>query len=226
MRLHVVRTGAGPPLVLLHGLGADLATWDPVVPLLAPRRDVIAIDLPGFGGSPPVRGEPPTAAALARSVAAELDALGVHTAHLAGNSLGGWVALELVRLGRGRTLTLLSPAGFFGRGGRAWARNVLRGSRALARALSPLAPFLLGSRAGRSVLLAHVFGRPSRVPPAAAVAAVRALASAPGFRATLRATHGAGAPFATLDGDPRVPITIAWGTRDRLLWPRQARRAA
>ena len=90
--LAFTRSGAGAPLVLLHGIGSSRQAWDPVVP-------VLAVDLPGFGESRPLspRTEPGPAA-LAAAVAGLLDELGVTDPHVAGNSLGGWVALELASI--------------------------------------------------------------------------------------------------------------------------------
>jgi len=96
------RTGSGPPLVLLHGIGLDRACWEPVLGLLEPGRDVLAVDLPGFGGSAMVGGTP-TIAALASAVGALVRALGLAPPHVAGNSLGGAVALELGARGEART---------------------------------------------------------------------------------------------------------------------------
>ena len=108
------RTGAGAPLVLLHGLGSSRHAWDPVIPALAEQFEVLAVDLPGFGDSeplpPPVE---PTPAALAAAVAGLLDDLGITAPHIAGNSLGGWVALELARIRPPASVTLLSPAGLW-----------------------------------------------------------------------------------------------------------------
>src|SRR4051794_36676393 len=94
------RTGAGPPLLLLHGLGSCKEMWRPVVPLLAGERDVIAPDLPGFGESP--RG-PGTVDGLADAVVAFADELGLDGWHVAGNSLGGGVALAVGARGRARS---------------------------------------------------------------------------------------------------------------------------
>jgi len=94
--LAYTRSGAGAPLVLLHGIGSSRHAWDPVIPTLAGHFDVLAIDLPGFGDSgllPPGAGPGP--AALAAAVAGLLGDLGITAPHVAGNSLGGWVALEL-----------------------------------------------------------------------------------------------------------------------------------
>src|ERR1700759_2752885 len=107
------RTGDGPPLVLLHPLGADRHVWDPRVPLRAERRELIAIDLPGFGESPALTGQVPTPRALAAAVAEHLVATGIQRPHVAGNSLGGWVALELGLMGAARSVTGIAPAGLW-----------------------------------------------------------------------------------------------------------------
>jgi pimeloyl-ACP methyl ester carboxylesterase len=112
--LTYTRTGSGQPLVLLHALGLSRSAWDPVVPVLSQHFDVIGVDLPGFGASAPLPAHvEPTPAALAEAVAALLAELGVTTAHVAGNSLGGWVALELAALTPVASLTLLAPAGLW-----------------------------------------------------------------------------------------------------------------
>ncbi len=100
-RLAFERRGSGPPLLLLHPLGADRHVWAPVLDRLARERDVVCVDLPGFGGSAPLEGDS-SPAALAAAVAEFADALGIGgSVHVAGNSLGGWVALELALAGHG-----------------------------------------------------------------------------------------------------------------------------
>src|SRR5687767_4097663 len=107
------RRGSGEPLVLVHGIGSQWQMWAPVLDAVAEARDAIAVDLPGFGESPPLAGQDPTPENLARAVAGLLDELGLESAHVAGNSLGGGVALELGRMGRARSATCLSPVGFW-----------------------------------------------------------------------------------------------------------------
>ena len=112
MTLDQHRGGSGEPLVLVHGIGHTWRGFVPMLPLLEPRFDVLAVDLPGFGNSPPLNnGRAPTPEVLADAVEEAMDAAGFGTAHVAGNSLGGWIALELARRGRARTCTALSPAG-------------------------------------------------------------------------------------------------------------------
>src|ERR1700730_6385652 len=69
VRLNHIRQGSGEPLLLVHPLGSTLAVWRPVIGRLSEQRDVVAVDLPGFGGSPPLAdGNPPTPATLAEGV--------------------------------------------------------------------------------------------------------------------------------------------------------------
>jgi pimeloyl-ACP methyl ester carboxylesterase len=210
--LHHLRRGSGDPLVLIHPLGADVVVWEPVFERLAGERDVIAVDLPGFGSSPALaNGADPTPQALAAAVGSFLDTLGLDRVHVAGNSLGGWVALELARAGRALSAAGLCAAGF-------WTRPLgPRGGpdvRRVGRALLPVLPAVVRTAAGRSALLRGVVGHPERVPPAAAARLVRAYVTAPGFEganAAMRA--GVLSDIEQID----VPVTLAWGELDRLV---------
>jgi pimeloyl-ACP methyl ester carboxylesterase len=211
VRLAHDRIGEGPPLVLLHGLGMSREVWRPVVPLLAREREVIAVDLPGFGASPP---GPETLAGLADAVAAFVATLGIERPHVAGNSLGGGVALVLGATGRARSVCALSPVGFATRPEHAYARAIL----SLTRWLAPATPLLAGTRAARTLTCAHVAARPWRIPREDVLRWGRATAGAPSYWALLRADW-------TVE-PPACPATIAWGERDRLLiFSRQAPRA-
>jgi pimeloyl-ACP methyl ester carboxylesterase len=185
--------------------------WEPVAPRLATARDVIAPDLPGFGQSPALpAGEPPTAARLARAVAEFLDTLGIEAAHVAGNSFGGWVALELERLGRARSVTAIAPAGLWSRPlGPRPGPNV----RALGRALVPLLPLLLRSRRLRALALSSSFAHPERVPTGAARRLASAYLRAPAFEEANRLMR---ANVFTLQPTD-VPVTLAWPEYDRLI---------
>ncbi len=108
------RHGAGEPLVLIHGLGATRRVWGPQIEALAAERDVIAVDMPGFGGSPELEsGTTPTAAAIGDEISRFCDSLGIERPHVAGNSLGGWVALEIAKAGKASSACLISPAGLW-----------------------------------------------------------------------------------------------------------------
>ena len=211
--------GAGEPLVLIHGLGHHGGGWKPMLPFLERRFDVLAPDLPGFGHSAPRPGES-TPEALAGAVEEAMDAHGFETAHLAGNSLGGWIALELARRGRGRTVTAISPAGLAHAREREWGAALMRSLRRLARTV-PTPEAVLRTAAGRTLLAGPLFARPWRMEPGDLAETLRLFAAAPAFEATL--PH-------TFYGQPRgldqirAPVQILWGTRDILLLPRQGRR--
>ena len=177
--------------MLLHGIGLDRRSWDPVVPALARHFDVIAVDLPGFGDSIPRTPRPPRQAdprALAEAVAGLLTELGVTTPHLAGNSLGGWVALELAALRPVASLTLLSPAGLWKRHTPGYCRVSLRASRWLARHAARPLSLLVSYRPGRVLVLGQTHGHPARLTPGYARATIQAMGTCPGFEATLAAT--------------------------------------
>ncbi len=110
MELNYHRAGAGEPLVLLHGIGSRWQIWEPVIGALAAEREVIALDLPGFGASPmPPTGTPAGIGSLTELVSEFIDQIGLERPHVAGNSLGGWLALELAKRGNVRSATGLSP---------------------------------------------------------------------------------------------------------------------
>ncbi|MER5769622.1 alpha/beta fold hydrolase [Streptomyces sp. NPDC001985] len=217
------RNGAGEPLLLLHGIGHHWQAWEPVIRLLAAEREVVAVDLPGFGASAPL---PDGMAYDLDSVGAVLGslcaALGIERPHVAGNSLGGLLALELGRTGLVRSVTALSPAGFWNERERVLAFGALRAMRAGARSVPlPVIEKLSRSAAGRAALTGSVYARPGRRSSGAVVAETLALRGATGFHQTLAAGLSVTFPHDV----PDVPVTIAWGTRDRLLPPRQGVRA-
>ncbi|WP_181809623.1 alpha/beta fold hydrolase [Streptomyces shenzhenensis] len=217
------RVGRGEPLVLIHGIGHHRQAWDPVVDILATERDVIAVDLPGFGASPALPDglayDLPTTNAV---LGALFEALELDRPHVAGNSLGGLLALELGREKLVRSVTALSPAGFWSQAERRYAFGVLIAMRRIAERLPlPLIEWLSRSAAGRTALTSTIYARPARRSPEAVVAETLALAQASGFADTLRA----GAAVQFTDDVPGVPVTVGWGTRDILLVRRQGVRA-
>lgn len=219
------RRGRGEPVVLLHGIGHHWQAWEPVLSALAASHEVVALDLPGFGASPAL----PEAhgyglESVVPLLAETLRALELDRPHVVGNSLGGLLALELGLHGHARSVTALSPAGFWSGPERRYAFAVLRGMRAGARTLPDAAVrWLARSAAGRAALTSTIYARPGLRSPEAVVAETRALRDAAGFGPTLAAGRGPGVRF-TRDV-PGVPVTVAWGSRDRLLLPRQGVRA-
>ncbi|MGZ4168099.1 MAG: alpha/beta fold hydrolase [Solirubrobacteraceae bacterium] len=204
------RTGRGAPLVLLHPLGADRHVWDAVVPLVADRRELIAVDLPGFGQSARLTQRQPTPRTLAAAVAEHLESIGVIRPHVAGNSLGGWVALELGLSGTAASVTGIAPAGL-------WPEPLVPKAaiaHRLARALLPAAGRCAGTRPGRALLLSSAVAHPRRVPSAAARQLVEAYATASDFVAVNDAMRAG-----RFEGLERIrcPVTFVWPDHDRLI---------
>jgi pimeloyl-ACP methyl ester carboxylesterase len=220
MELAYDRTGSGSPLVLLHGLGHRRQAWGAVTGLLAPYRELIVVDLPGHGESPPLAaaGEPPVPVML-EALLGFLDELGLDRPHLAGNSLGGRLALEAGAAGHAASVTALSPAGFFrNRADMLYARTIFNVMQAAGRQLQPASPALLRSTAGRGLLYGAVVDRPSRLTPEQASGDFGAFLAA--REAVSVVLSGIGQFTGQLPAD--VPVTIAWGGKDRLLSRRQA----
>ncbi|MFF6832355.1 alpha/beta fold hydrolase [Streptomyces sp. NPDC012438] len=218
------RRGAGEPLLLLHGIGHHWQAWEPVLDVLAAERDVIAVDLPGFGASDALpEGSPYDLSTVVPVLGAFCGALGVERPHVAGNSLGGLLALELGREELVRSVTALSPAGFWTEAERRYAFGTLRAMRGAALSLPvPVIERLSRTPAGRIALTSTIYARPARRSPDAVVAETLALRGATGFHQTLAA--GRTVLFRD-DVSSSVPVTVAWGTRDRLLLRRQGVRA-
>lgn len=223
MQLSHIRKGSGEPLLLLHGLGSQYQVWQPVIDRLAASREVVGVDLPGFGDSPPLpHDRQPSAAELTGAVAGFLDSIGWDRPHVAGNSLGGWIGLELAKQGRARSVAAIGPAGFGNRRERAFTVESLRLTHRVAQLTYGVAPRTLGTAIGRRLSLSQVFARPQRMTVDAAVGATRNFADSPGVPGALEALrqgHFSGGE--AID----VPVTMIWGDRERLL-PRRERQAA
>ena len=213
MDLHTERHGSGQPLLLLHGLGGTSSIWGPVIDRLASRREVIAIDMPGFGRSPAMAdGMRPSPANLARAIAEHCAALGLPRPHVAGNSLGGWVALEMAKAGDAASVCTLSAAGLWRRPPGPRRRDL----RALARRLRPVLPLALATRRGRAALLGSTMAHPERLTGREARTLVSEWIRSPGYDAA-NAEMRAG--VFTEPERIEVDSTIAWGDRDRLVGP-------
>ncbi|MEV4310639.1 alpha/beta hydrolase [Actinocrispum sp. NPDC049592] len=222
MTVNYERRGSGSPLVLMHGIGHRWQAWEPVMDRLAETHDVIALDLPGFGNSPALPAPYSVEAAVDAAVET-FASLGITQPHLAGNSLGGMLALELASRGHAQSVTALAPAGFWTSArGRAWALRLLTMIRTTGRLSPRTQAAVMNRKPLRMVSGSLLFGHPSRVPVEVMLGDLAAMAAAPGFDAVA----AAGRDYFFTSPPPTVPVTIAWGTRDRILWPTQARRAA
>ena len=223
--MHFERSGRGKPLLLVHGLGGHAGSWAPIRGALAAQRELIAVDLPGFGRTPQLAGET-SIATLADALTGFLDAQGLRGIDAVGSSMGARLVLELAR--RGGVLgavVSLDPGGFW----RGWERHAFYASiwasiRAV-RLLQPVLPAIAASRIARTVLLAQFSRRPWALPPQIVLDELRSYARAPAFDELLHAlAYGEeqqGAPRGSIDS----PLAIGWGRNDWICLPRQAQRA-
>ncbi len=207
--------------MLVHGIGHTWRGWRPMLPRLEQRFDVLAVDLPGFGHSPALPSSlPATPEALADAVEDEMGRAGFDTAHLAGNSLGGWISLELARRGRAKTVVAISPAGLQHRREKAWGANILRGMRWASQNL-PTPDALLRNPVTRTLLAGPTSARAWNYDADQLMEESELVAACPGFDATLPHTfHEQPRGLTELD----VPVLLLWGTMDVVLIPRQGRR--
>jgi pimeloyl-ACP methyl ester carboxylesterase len=215
------RAGEGEPLVLIHGFTATWRCWLPVLGELVPRFEVIAPTLHGHDGGAelPAHDEPHSIARAADFLEEHLDALGVGTAHLAGNSLGGALAFELAKRGRARSVVGISPAGGIRPGDDAAAKRIIKVFARMQKTTSKSLPYLPKVMARpklRQLALRDVMTRGHQVPAAEAVGLARAsvrCAIVEDVYAVLRAGKAA-----VLDLDQiKVPVLVTWGDKDRIL---------
>ncbi len=228
--IHYLAAGEGPPLVLLHALGESALDWQWRLPALAHTNRVYAPDLPGFGysGKPSAEYSPDF---FARFVSAYLDALGLESPVVAGNSIGGLAALRLAlsEPERVSALGLVASAGLGREITYALRLPTLPGYGEVALAWGKT-PLGAAQRAWLRVPL--LFGRPERV-PAEWITEQTRIAQLPGFTeatmAALRAQVDMGGQRKVLvDQLPHLgmPTLIIWGKRDRVFPYAQGQTAA
>lgn len=215
----MTRRGSGEPVVLLHGIGHRRQAWDPVIDDLAADYDVIAVDLPGFGDSPPLPSglayDMATTIANFDSVFADL---GIERPHVVGNSLGGAIAIELGARDLVRSVTALSPGGFWrSPSERRYALALLGSLRRSAMIPQPALQRVAKSRFLRAQAMRPIHAHPERLSEQDFLDDARKMASSAGYKPTARS-----AASYDCHAVPLVPATVAWGTRDRVLKPRQA----
>jgi pimeloyl-ACP methyl ester carboxylesterase len=218
------RGGSGPPLVLVHGFTDTWRTWELVLPALERRHDVLAPTLLGHAGGPAARPEV-TADDVVSALEAAMDAAGFETAHVAGNSLGGYLALRLAAAGRARSVVALAPAGGWDAGDDAF-QGVLAHFTDMQRTLAPLAPRadeLMADPANRRLATRDIATRFEHIPPELLAHMIRGVVGCTGMEPLIASALRDGWP---LDAE-RVtcPVRMVWGTADRVLtWPSAAAR--
>ncbi len=223
--INYVRRGVGKPLLLVHGLGSNWRSWQTVLGPLAAQRSVVAIDLPGFGKSPPLPGEVSigTLADAITQFLVEHDLVGTDAV---GSSMGARLVLELAR--RGEVLgavVSLNPGGFWSK----WERRAFGGSIwlsvRLVRALQFAMPRITENETARALLLAQFSARPRELAPALVLEEMRSYAAAACFDVMLRDLVRGLPQQGAAAGSMTKPLVIGWGRSDRVCLPRQAARA-
>ena len=222
MTLNVERHGNGRPLLLVHGLGGSVRSWDPIAPALARSRELVLIDLPGHGRSPALAGRQ-TIAAFADAIEAFVREQSLQGVDLVGSSVGARLVLELSRRGVGGHCVALDPGGFWHGWETPFFHYTLAASIRLLRLLKPALPFLSRHALTRALLLVQLTARPSFLPAGVVLTELQSLVATPVFDAMLREL--AIGPLQEGTASPPGRITIGWGRNDRLLLPRQAPRA-
>ena len=210
----VYRGGARSPLVLLHGMNMSWRAWRPVLPLLEPYHELCVPTLPGHRGGQSMPPGPLSVEAMANQLCEQLDEAGVDTAHIAGNSLGGWLALELARRGRARSVVALSPAG-------AWsaprdARRLIRKFRlGLAVGNRPTLARMSERPRVRRIILRQVAEHPERFTETQLAEMFEDSAGCTVVEKLLERVRDGGS-FTPLDELP-CPVRLAWSEHDRTI---------
>ena len=196
--------------------------WELVLPALERHHDVLALTLPGHAGGPPIEGEL-SGTLMAEAVERAMDDAGFQTAHIAGNSLGGYLALQLAARGRARSVVALAPAG-------GWAPEDTTREETLewfgsmhggVKAAAPNAAALLATAAGRRQASQALVERCEHIPRELLAHQMLGTASCPSLHEMVEYALRAGYP---LDAERiACPVRVVWGTEDRILpWPSSA----
>ena len=218
------RGGSGSPLVLLHGFTDTWRTWELVLPALERRHHVLAPTLAGHAGGPPLPPDP-TAGAFADAVERHMDEAGFETAHIAGNSLGGHVALQLAARGRARSVVALAPAGGWAPGDRSSAAvlDFFEERQRAVVAAAPDADAIMATELGRRRAAEYIATNYDHIPPALLAHQLRGAAACVDAGRMIEQGRRQGWPV-DLDAIA-CPLRFVWGTADRLLpWPGAAAR--
>jgi pimeloyl-ACP methyl ester carboxylesterase len=213
------RGGSGEPLVLVHGINASWRVWRPTLAALEAEHEVFAPTLPGHRHGPPLDpGRAVGIGALADGLERILEAAGIQTAHFAGNSLGGWLAIEMARRGRARSLVALSPAG-----GWTSARDLRRAIRLLSSARVLIArrdalglTKLMRRPRFRRLALRQGMTRGDLIPVHDALGLIEDADGCAAFAGFVEWLRGAEPIQPALPPLP-CPVRIAWGEHDRTI---------
>ena len=208
-------TGSGEPLFLIHGMGSASTAWKEIIPTLSQRFRVITLDLPGHGNTPLIENQPMDPTSLGNAIFELADAYGIEKMHIVGNSLGGWIALEMAASNPDRVLSVtgLAPAGL-------WLTPYssripgTAGSKIIASALKHVAPTLLRFESVRKIGFSSISPRGNELSLDICRDATIAMGRSPGYYpawdALLKKRFDK-------EIDPKVTVTIIFGDADNTL---------
>jgi pimeloyl-ACP methyl ester carboxylesterase len=208
-----IEMGRGEPLVLLHGVMGSPAMWRETLPLLATSQRVIALPALGHIGGRPCGHRPCRIEHLVDDAERSLDALGVRRAHIAGNSMGGWMALELARRGRALSVCALSPAGMLETTTHFAGGKKLRLTATVTRLTRSNLPFYAKFGPVRRLALRDTAEHGDRVSPSLLIELADAVLAC-NVSADLLETPEKLEPLAA-----NCPIDIVWSEKDRIFPP-------
>ena len=217
--------GSGPPLVCLHGFTDTWRTWELVLPALERHHEVLAPTLLGHAGGPPLDGQVVSDSLIADAVERAMDEAGFGTAHIVGNSLGGYVSLQLAARGRARSVVALAPAGGWAQGNGSFMETLqfFGEMQEVLKAAAPHAEVIVASPEGRRRATQMTTTNFEHIPAALLAHQMRGAANCeavfPLIEYAVREGYRLAAEKIT------CPVRIAWGTEDKLLlWPAAAER--
>jgi pimeloyl-ACP methyl ester carboxylesterase len=218
------RGGSGPPLLCLHGFMDTWRSWELVLPMLERRHDVLALTLPGHAGGPRIGG-PVGASTVVDSLERAMDDAGFETAHIVGNSLGGYLSLQLASRGRARSVVALAPAGGWAGGdtGVDATHEHFLSMLELLKPAAAMAEVIVAAPEGRRMATSFITTNYEHIPPDLLAHQIRGAA---GCEAAVPLIEAAIRDGWSLDAEQvSCPVRIVWGTADRVLnWPSAAAR--
>jgi pimeloyl-ACP methyl ester carboxylesterase len=218
------RAGSGPPLVCLHGFTDTWRTWELVLPELERHHDVLALTLAGHAGGPPI-GQALSDAVIADEIERAMDDAGFTTAHIVGNSLGGYLSLKMAERGRARTVVALAPAGGWAEDNCSFVETLdfFAEMRELVQAAAPRAEEILSTPTGRRRATMATTMNYKHIPTELLAHQMRGAAECDATLPLVAYAREVGWHL-----DPELvtcPVRIVWGTEDKLLpWPAAAYR--
>lgn len=218
------RGGSGPPLVCIHGFTDTWRTWELVLPALESRHEVLALTLAGHAGGPRIEG-PVSDATLADAVQEEMEQAGLSSAHVVGNSLGGYVSLQLAARGLAQSVVALAPAGGWAQGDESYKDTLehFKTTQELLRAAEPHIDAILASAEGRRTATQFTTVNFEHIPVDLLAHQMRGVVGCEAAGALIEHAMHEGWD---LDAERiECPVRIVWGTEDKLLhWPAAAAR--